>query len=166
MHLVRSTAAFVPVYPRVFEISIFHFRVVRYSRRTNATTERVGICNTCFRTRRVPRGFRFPRRLYYIPHPRSQRRYHQLILPPSIVRYLTNANALLCARREWHGRYSSCKLQFYDVCNLQISMRLRAILLCDGKWKIISLLTNLCSLLINDVAGKRHDHYNVLKIRL
>ena len=42
-----SVAAFAPVYQRVFEISIFHFRVARYSCWT-VTTERVGICNTHF----------------------------------------------------------------------------------------------------------------------
>jgi len=55
-----SAAAFAPVYSRVLEISIFHFRVARYSRWTGTTTERVGICNTRFRMRRVLHGFRFP----------------------------------------------------------------------------------------------------------
>lgn len=37
MHPVRiSAAAFAPVYPHVLEISIFHFRVARYSRRTGS----------------------------------------------------------------------------------------------------------------------------------
>lgn len=69
--------------PRIFEISIFHFRVARYSRRTDATTERVGICNTCFRVRRVSHGFCFTL-TYIIPiRRRFQRHYHRLVFSPS-----------------------------------------------------------------------------------
>lgn len=71
------------VYPHIFEISIFHFRVARYSCRTDATTERVGICNTCFRVRRVSHGFRFTLTYIILVRHRFQRQYHQLVFSPS-----------------------------------------------------------------------------------
>lgn len=63
------------VYPRVFEISIFHFRAGRYSRagrtrRDETRREESEFAIPCFRLRRVPHGFRFLL-TYIVPvHPR------------------------------------------------------------------------------------------------
>jgi len=79
----RCRGAFAPVYPCILEISIFHFRVARYSppdESNGGDGKSRGFAIPCFRLTRVPRANSASSSLVSVRHPP-----HSRGLPPSLA---------------------------------------------------------------------------------